>query len=396
MRLARPYGSWQNRPAMCPIIDADTHLMEPLTVYRDHIAPRLRDAAIHVEEDERGWPWLTCKGRRLHFLDDHVPARVELLGERRRRYHAGEPPVPRHPDAADAWNVAERLRTLDRSGVDRAIAFPNLGLLWEDSLRDDLPAMTANLEAQNTWMIERAAEGGGRLCPVAQLTLRDLDWLERELRRVARSGLKLGMIGPHPIGDRALAHPDFDRAWRAFVDNDVTVAFHVAQFQRPLDPAWYALDPEPLNKVMDSVFLHYGPAAAVTNLIIHGTLERFPRLRIGIFELTARWVPEFLMHLDGGYEFYALQNGRHLSDLPMPPSDYFRRQVRVAAFPSERAADLIGVAGDNLYMWCSDYPHAEGMSDPSWLEYESRESRPLGAVEREALAGGNAQFLLGE
>src|SRR6185503_16148844 len=149
----------------------------------------------------------------------------------------------------------------------------------------------------------------GRLFPVGQVTLRDLDWLERECRALARGGLKLAMIGPHPIGDRSLAHPDFDRAWRAFVENDLTVAFHVAQVQRPLDPAWYALDPEPLNKVMDSVFLHVGVAATVASLIVHGVLERFPALRIGIMELTAGWVPSFLMHLDGGFDFYTLQNG---------------------------------------------------------------------------------------
>lgn len=376
------------------VIDADTHVMEPRSVYVDHIEPRFRAEAIRVETDERGWPWLTWRGRRLHFLDHHVPGRVESLGERRRAFHDGQPPPPLPPDAPDACDPAERAKTLDRSGTDAAILFPNLGLLWEDCLREDPRALCANLEAQNRFLTERFA-GHPRFFPVAQLSLRDLDWFEREVARIARAGIRLAMIGPHPVGERPLAHPDFDRAWAALQDHAVAMCFHVAQFQRPLDPAWYALDPEPLTKVMDSVFLHIGPAAAVTNLIVHGTLERFPGLRIGIMELTARWVPEFLMHLDGGFEFYARQNGRPLTPLPLRPSDYFRRQVRVAAFAVELPSTLLGAVGDGVYMWCSDYPHAEGMPEPSWTDFLRVQPTPLDEAQRAALAGGNAAFLLG-
>ena len=380
---------------MARIIDADTHVMEPCSVYVDHIDPRRRDDAIRVEPDDRGWPWLTWRGRRLHFLDEHVPGRVDSVGERRRRYHAGEPAPPLPPERADASDPAERAKTLAAAGTDAAILFPNLGLLWEDCLRDDVPALCANLEAQNTFQIERFA-GHPRFRPVVQLTLRDLDRFEREVARAARAGVRLALVGPHPVGDRPLAHPVFDRAWAALQHHSMAMCFHVAQFQRPLDPAWYSLDPEPLNKVMDSVFLSAGPAAAVTNLIVHGKLEQFPGLRIGIMELTARWVPEFLMQIDGCWEFYRMQNGRPLTDLPLQPSDYFRRQVRVSAFAIEMPADLLGAVGDDVYMWCSDYPHAEGMSDPSWAEYQTFQPRPLTEPQKRALGGGNAAFLLGE
>ncbi len=380
---------------MARIIDADTHFMEPLTVYRDYIAPARRDLAIHVVRDDAGWPWLAFRGRRLHFVDDHVPGRVDLVGERRRRHRAGEAPPPPRPTPDDAFDTAARIRTHERHGVDAAIVFPNLGLLWEDCLRDDVPALCANLEAYNTWMLEQAQQGKDVLYPVVQLTLRDPDWFERELARCAGGGIKLAMIGAHPVGDRSLAHPDLDRVWAAFQDSDVAACFHVSQIQRPFDPAWYALDPEPLNKVLDSAFLYVPPALAVASLIAHGKLEQFPRLRIGIVELSARWVPEFLLHLDGAFEFYRLQTGRPLTELPLRPSEYFRRQVRVNAFAIEGAAHLISRAGEEIFMWGSDYPHAEGLAVPSWLEYERLQPRPLTDSERNALSGGNAEFLLG-
>jgi predicted TIM-barrel fold metal-dependent hydrolase len=380
---------------MARIIDADSHFMEPPTLYRDHIAPSKRELAIEVIEDERGWPWLAYKGRPIHFIDQHVPARPDLLGERRRQYHTGARAVALASSVEDACDPAARLRAMDANGTDAAIAFTNLGLLWEDALRDDIPAMCANFEAYNTWTIERLPSYEGRLFPAAQLTLRDLEWFHRELERCAHAGIRLAMIGPHPVGERALAHPDFDPVWAAFQDHDVAVAFHVARSQPPLDPAWYALDPEPMNKVLDNVFLYLAPAVAATSLIVHGKLEQFPGLRIGIFELSSRWVPEYLLHLDGGFEFYKLQKGRPLTQLPLMPSEYFRRQVRVAALAAEGAAELIWKTSPDLYMWSSDYPHVEGMATPSWREYESMQPRALGPGEREALAGTNAAFLLG-
>ena len=57
---------------MTRIIDADTHLMEPETVYLDHIDPKRRDLALRVERDGRGWPWLSHQGERLMRIDSHT------------------------------------------------------------------------------------------------------------------------------------------------------------------------------------------------------------------------------------------------------------------------------------------------------------------------------------
>lgn len=379
---------------MARVIDADSHLMEPGTLYRDYIDPGFRDRAVEVRPDQDGWPWITWRGRRYHVVDDHAPGRVAHLGEARRRQRRGERRSPPEP-APDAFDVGARLATLDACGTDAAVVFPNLGLHWEDYLHDDAPALCANLAAWNRFAMEVAAESGGRLLPAAHLSLRDPDWFEAEVARCARGGLRVAMLGANCVDGRALAHPDFDRAWAALEHHHMAVCFHVSNIRLPLDPAWYALDPEPMNKVMDTVFLYLAPAVAVTSLIVHGTLERFPGLRIGIVEQSAGWVPGYLLHLDGACAFYEAQNGRPVAPLRLRPSEYFRRQVRVNAFPLEGAANLMDAAGDEIFMWGSDYPHAEGMAVPSFAEYERLQPRPLSAEEREKLGGRNASFWLG-
>lgn len=47
-------------------------------------------------------------------------------------------------------------------------------------------------------------------------------------------------------------------------------------------------------------------------------------------ELSAVWVPMFLLTLDGGFDFHATFNGAPLTEMELRPSEYVRRQVRVA------------------------------------------------------------------
>ena len=132
-------------------------------------------------------------------------------------------------------------------------------------------------------------------------------------------------------------------------------------------------------------------ASACTDLILNGTLERFPELRIGIVELSAIWVPMFLMMLDGGTQFTTKLNGRPVYPLRMSPSEYFRRQVRVSSFSYELPGRLIRDTGD-LYMCCSDYPHSEGTATP--IADYSGSAKPIRPVDAPGFFGENASMLL--
>ena len=141
---------------------------------------------------------------------------------------------------------------------------------------------------------------------------------------------------------------------------------------------------------MTTIFLWTAAALALTDLILNGVLERHPDLRFGIMELSAIWVPLHLQMMDGGHRFAARFNGES-TPLSMAPSDYFRRQVRVAAFSFERADVLTRRAGD-LFMACSDYPHTEGTLTPL-EDYRAANTTP---EERPAFFSDNVGYLLRE
>jgi predicted TIM-barrel fold metal-dependent hydrolase len=347
------------------VLDCDQHLYESRMLWRTHVDPPYRDDALEIVDDDLGFPWLTWRGARLGLADVQRPGDTTALGRWRELHRRGEPPEYRYDEALplDYWEPAARADRVAAMGFDQAVVFPNYGLLWERKLSSDLTALTANMAAWNRWCASIVQDGAGHLAPVAHLTLRDRPWAIAQLGQLERAGVRLAMIAPALIDGRPLSHRDHDELWRAFVEHGVTPVFHVADQPRVFDEAWFTDGDDELVNVLDSVFLWTPPALAIADLIINGTLGRYPDLRIGVIELSAVWVPLFLLMLDGGWDFTTRLNGRPLTPLDLRPSEYFRRQVRVAAFSYEQPSRLTAKTGD-LFMCCSDYPHSEGQSDP--------------------------------
>jgi hypothetical protein len=373
------------------VIDADQHMFEPRTMWADHMAAGDRAAALRIEDDHLGNAWLTWNGGRIVLADVTTPGDVDKVGNRLQRALRGDAPEARYDDelAPAFWDPDARAAQLGQLGVDAAVLFPNYGLAWERVLEADLAATCSNMAAWNRWAAAMAATPGDALHPVAHLTLRDADWVVRQLAELSAAGVKLAMISPGLVDGRPLSHPDHDRLWAAFVEYGVTPAFHVANVTRPFDDAWFATDPEPANPALGSIFLWSGAALAIADLTLNGVFERHPDLRLGVFELSAVWLPLFLQYLDGGYRFHRKLHGASIVDLAAHPSEYVKRHVRVAAFAYERPDMLLPGCGD-MFMACSDYPHSEGTATPL-ADYAAADLTPASAP---GLFAGNLSWLL--
>jgi predicted TIM-barrel fold metal-dependent hydrolase len=384
-------GRLKGRDAVSLLIDSDTHLFEPSGMWREYADPADRDVALHMATDDHGYTWLMSGDRRLSLGGPHRPGDVDGIGVFRRRLLDGLPAEFDLEDFTASYSdPGARLLELDRAGFDASIMFPNYGIGWERPMQDDVRATLANMTAWNRWIVEIAGNGGGRLHPVAHLSLRDVTWFENQLRQLAEGGIRIALISPSLVDGRPLSHPDLDRVWAAFVDHGITPVFHVANQPRPFDEAWYGEDLEGGISPLSVVFIWTGAALALTDLILNGVLERYPELRMGIMELSARWVPQHMQMMDGGYRHTARFNGES-TQLSLMPSEYFQRQVRVAAFSYERPLDLMAASGD-LFMACSDYPHTEG----TLTAIEDYAAVGLAPDAHPQFFGGNASFLLRE
>ena len=377
-------------------IDADMHLYEQPDTWASHAPVAERDRCLRIVEDELGHAWLMLGDRRIDLCEVHHPGDVAAMGAYRRRVRAGEPATTRYSEALpeEFWNPSRRREQLDAWGMEATVLFPNFGLLWERKLSADLDTLRINMAAWNRYAVTVAQEGRGPLHPVAHLSLRgDLGWLDDQLRVLAAGGVRLAMVAPALVDGKPLSHPDLDAAWALFVQHGITPVFHVAAFPtRPFDDAWYADDPDQVTPVLFSSFLYAAPALALGDLAVHGTFERHPELRVGVMELSAIWLPMFLRHLDGAFRFHGAFEGRPLRELAELPSSYIKRQVRVAAFADEDPAALAAAVGADIFMFCSDYPHAEGTPEP--IEHYATAGAAVSGTARGLLYGDNVRWLL--
>ena len=370
------------------MIDCDMHLFEPPDMWQEYCDPKDRNRVLRMETDDLGYVWLVSGegGERLTLAEPHQPRHPRTIGEYRQRQKDGLPSTLDYPSFSAPYSDPKSIIDhLDRTGFRGAVLFPNYGIVWERKMQDDRPASQANMGAWNRWI---AQIDQPRLHPVGHVTLEDREWLETQLARLSDHGIRLALIPPALVDGRRLSDPDLDWAWSAFVDHGITPVFHVADQRRPFDDAWYGEDIFAGVSPLSSIFIWTAPALALTDLIINGVLDRHPDLRLGVMELSAVWVPLHLQMMDGGYSFAGSFNGERVP-LSMRPSDFFRRQVRVAAFSYEMPRMLIDHAGD-IFMACSDYPHTEG-TDQALDDYRKA---GVGPEDQPGLFQGNIEFLL--
>jgi predicted TIM-barrel fold metal-dependent hydrolase len=98
-------------------------------------------------------------------------------------------------------------------------------------------------------------------------------------------------------------------------------------------------------------------------MVLDGVFEKFPGLMLGVIEQGALWVPALLRRIDIAQGTFK-KSEPLLTELPMKASDYIRRQVRFTPYPTEPVSWLIEQAGEELFLFSSDYPHPEGTRNP--------------------------------
>jgi predicted TIM-barrel fold metal-dependent hydrolase len=138
----------------------------------------------------------------------------------------------------------------------------------------------------------------------------------------------------------------------------------------------------------------------LTQLLVSGVFEHFPRLKFVITEQGCSWVPPLLKQLDLFHR--QMQEGRvgelkFTPDqvLPRSPSEYFRRNVWMAAsFPSPVEAASRHAIGPDRFLWGSDYPHDES-SWPHTREALRRAFADASTDELRQVLGGNAAEVFG-
>jgi uncharacterized protein len=269
--------------------------------------------------------------------------------------------------AAGAANGDDRVAYLDAIGTDIQFVVPGATVYYSTAIRAGEHALAREvLSANNTWTADTIGPHTDRLIPVTRVDLDDLDGAIAELKRMRDRGSRVFQVKGEPVAGRSLAHPDFDQLWATAEDLGMVFLLHAGGGRALFDPGWFN-DGRPLAQLapLGSSQLHQMAEVTLAALIFGGVFERHPRLSVVVAELGIGWLPWFVQRIDAFLvdEVLAWLQGEQYS-LPLKPSEYARRHIRVSPLPltSQPPLAVLEQVGDML-VYSSDYPHPEGTAD---------------------------------
>jgi predicted TIM-barrel fold metal-dependent hydrolase len=375
------------------VIDADGHVLEPPDCWERYVDPTWRSRAIRVRRGADGRDFLEIDGRPARLTTAEMLGGFGGMGKSMDEL-AAACVAGRYAESAPApaTDPRARLALLDRDGIAAALLYPSLGLQWEAEVEDPAYAL-AHARAYNRWIEDFCAGSGGRLVPIAHLTLGDATAAAAELRRAVRAGARGGFVLPFTLSGLPHGHPDHDPLWAAAEELDVPIAIHTG-IDPPARDLHHRFDdlrwPDGVLRGIWYLQLMFAQAVqqAFATFFLHAVFDRFPRLRLVVLESGASWLGWWLDRMDG----FARGPLRVTLPLRELPSAYVRRQCSISADPDESALPaVIDHVGDDRFLWATDYPHSDHGAD--YMDELRELGERLRPESRRRLLGANAAAL---
>ncbi|MBI3743495.1 MAG: amidohydrolase [Chloroflexi bacterium] len=338
------------------LISADDHFAEPPDLWTGRLPAKFKANAPRVERTAQGDGWV-FPNRPWSPLGLGAQAGRDFKDYR----YTG---VTYDDVRPGVYESKGRLEDLDLDGVWASVIYPTTGLSLVTI--QDIELYTACVRAYNDFCAEFAKADKRRLLPLGIIPKNGVEAALAELDRMRKIGLRGALLSALPSGGD-WPTPDDERFWSAAQDLGVVMHIHIGLATRAglTNATQISTGPQPANPLLPVMLKGYaliaqGAQNAFAGLIFSGVMERYPKLKWVSVESGIGWIPYYLERWDGVFE-----RQRHWAniDLPMKPSDYWRRQVfatfeedKIGVDLAVRHPEYVGV--ENL-MWASDYPHGD-------------------------------------
>jgi predicted TIM-barrel fold metal-dependent hydrolase len=341
-----------------PIVDTDTHIVEPADLWTSRVSRRFVDAMPKVETDEEGLPrWRMGHGRWLTPLARYACAGTKSYPPYKpHRFEEVEPA---------SYDMAERIKWMDREGIYASVMYPNIvafetHCFWEMEPETSFEAV----RAYNDFLVDVASEAPGRLIPVAMMPFWDLEASVAELRRAHTKGHR-GILWANKfelIDQPSFVDPYWDPVYQEADELGMSVNLHVGFATKTgntdfRNAAWAAtydprvevaqLAPSPMNS----------NGMALAKFTTSRLPQRFPQLKFVSVEAGAGYVPYLMDSLDWFWHAYGAYQDPTVDH---KPSDIFARQCYVAYSYETSTLPLFETMADNV-MFSTDFPHDQSV-----------------------------------
>jgi predicted TIM-barrel fold metal-dependent hydrolase len=280
--------------------------------------------------------------------------------------------------ATGSFLAEDRPRALDLLGFESQLVFNTFlnGRLLAAERGDDVDYAYGFARAHNRALAAFCALDP-RLLATGYVPLRDFERAGAMADEVIEQGSKALLVPSGCPRGHAPSHEGLDPVWARAQEAGLPLVFHVGGGHRAadgnlLDPDYFENGGPPIPdfhggdenfRSVDYMAIPTAPMQTIATLIFDGVLERFPRLKLGVIEQGASWLPSWMRFMDSAVDAFR-RNEERLQKLSLRPSDYVRRQVRVTPYPAEDVGWIVANAGEEVCLFSSDYPHVEGGRNP--------------------------------
>ncbi len=369
---------------MAKVIDADGHVVEPRAVWEEYTEPAYRDRVIQIRRNRQGVDELWINGE--NRSSPHLPIAAACIpggfsnAERAQRL-TWDDLLP------GSYDPHARIRDMDLEGIDIAVLYPSLWLLYGDM--PDPQVAAAACRAYNDWIADFCRPYPDRLFAVAPMPLQSVEGAVREMRRVVKElNFKAVFVRPNPFQGRRLNDPAYDPFWQEAQELGVPVAVH-SSFgtrmptlgeERYKDPFFFHMVCHPFEQ-----------QAACMDIVCGGVLAKFPKLKVAFLESGVGWLGYWLDRMDGHYE----KMGMYVPWLKKKPSEYFLEQCYISLDPDERTLKaMVELGAERNILWGSDYPHFD-CTFPGIVQEVQRACEGLSEGARRSIVTENAARFYG-
>jgi uncharacterized protein len=211
--------------------------------------------------------------------------------------------------------------------------------------------------AYNDYQIAEWLEREPRLCGAVHIAAQEPQRAAREIDRVAEHPRIVQVILPL-VTDKQWGDPFYRPIWEAAVRNKLAVAFHHGMMTSTLLgwPRYYI-----------EWHTMAAPQAAqnqVMSLIVNGTFDKYPELKVVMLEGGVTWVQWLMWRLDAQYK----ELRANVPWVKRLPSEHIRNNVRASTQPMtevtpDEFVKLVEMTEtQGVYVFSTDYPHFDADS----------------------------------
>ena len=281
-------------------------------------------------------------------------------------------------ETREAHSIGARLAHMDELGVDVQVLYATLFLSTVTSKPDVEFALHS---CYNRWVADICRQSGGRLRWAALLPMLSMDRAIEELRWAVEHGACAVHMRPFDA-NRSPSSPHFFPLYEEAARLNVPICLHSGNGNTTLFTEFSAY-PELLFSLAK-----LSAIGAFHALLMSGTFARFPKLRWGVVEVSASWIPYVFHDVPARLE--------RLMGKKLDPGFNLLRDnnVFVACQTDDDLPYVLKYSGEDTLVIGSDYGHADTASELKALRHLSQMNQVSASAANKILCD-NARILYG-